>query len=258
MGKRKILYGYQIIHGELVTQEEECLTVQNVFTTYLAGLSYQALADRMNADNIPFSQESPLWNKHKIKRMLENPRYAGENGYPPIIDKDTFQQVQEKISEKTSGKFPHRTEADGIWPKLRSGCCQARLLRTGGPSGYAGKVRLKCSACKNAFVVGKEELLSQTARQLAAHEKPVCKPYAPSAEAIRLANAINRVLEQPGDGKEALVCILQGASARYACCDDGMVAGERQIQGDQTDWDRFKRTVSHIIIGTDNSITVHF
>ena len=75
----------QIIHGDLVIQEEERLTVQNIFTTYLAGLSYQALADRMNADNIPFSQESPLWNKHKIKRMLENSRYAGGNGYPPII-----------------------------------------------------------------------------------------------------------------------------------------------------------------------------
>ena len=95
MAKRKILYGYQIMHGDLVIQEEECLTVQNVFTSYLAGLSYQTLADRMNADNIPFSQESPLWNKHKIKRMLENSRYAGENGYPPIIDQDTFQQVQE-------------------------------------------------------------------------------------------------------------------------------------------------------------------
>ena len=195
MTNRKILYGYQIVHGDLVIQEEERLTVQNVFTTYLAGLSYQALADRMNADNIPFSQESPLWNKHKIKRMLENPRYAGENGYPSIIDQDTFQQVQNKIAEKTSGKLPRRTESDGLWQKLRSGCCQTRLLRTGGPIGHTGNVHLKCSACRNAFVVGKEELLAQTARQLAAHETPVCKPYAPSAEAVRLANAINRVLD---------------------------------------------------------------
>lgn len=258
MANRKILYGYQIIHGDLVIQEEERLTVQNVFTTYLAGLSYQTLADRMNADNIPFSQESPLWNKHKIKRMLENPRYAGENGYPPIIDQDTFQQVQNKIAEKTSGKLPRRTESDGLWAKLRSGCCQTRLLRTGGPIGHTGNVHLKCSACRNVFVVGKEELLAQTARQLAAHEKSVCKPYAPSAEAVRLANAINRALEQPGDGKEALSHILQGAAARYACCDDGVDTAVSQTQPDQIDWERFERTVSHIIIGTDNAITVHF
>lgn len=119
MTNRKILYGYQIVHGDLVIQEEERLTVQNVFTTYLAGLSYQALADRMNADNIPFSQESPLWNKHKIKRMLENSRYAGENGYPSIIDQDTFQQVQNKIADKASGKLPRRTESDGLGRKLK-------------------------------------------------------------------------------------------------------------------------------------------
>lgn len=258
MAYRKMLYGYHISYGELAIQEEERITVQSIFTTYLTGSSYQALAEQLNADSIPFSHESPLWNKHKIKRMLENPRYAGENGYPPIIDQDTFQQVQKKIAEKTSGKISHRTEADRLWQKLRSGCCQARLLRTGGPSGHTGKVRLKCSACSNAFVIGKEELLAQTARQLAEHEKPICKPYAPSAEAIRLANAINRALEQPGDGKEALSRILQGASARYVCCDDGMDAAKGQKQPDQIDWDRFERTVSHIIIGTDNAITVHF
>ena len=258
MAKRKILYGYQIIHGDLVIQVEERLTIQNIFTTYLAGLSYQALADRMNADNIPFSQESPLWNKHKIKRMLENPRYAGENGYPSIIDRDTFEKVQEKIAEKTRGKLPRRTESDGLWPKLRSGCCQARLFRTGGPIGRTGNVHLKCTACKSAFVVGKEELLAQTARQLVAHETPVCKPYAPSAEAVRLANAIDRALEQPGDGKEALSRILCGASARYACCDDGADATEHQLQPNQVDWERFEQAVSYIIIGTDNTITVHF
>lgn len=258
MAYRKTLYGYHISYGELVIREEERITVQNVFTTYLAGSSYQALAEQLNADNICFSQESPRWNKHKIKRMLENPRYTGENGYPPIIDQDTFRQVQEKIAGKASEQLPRRTEADGLWPKLRSGCCQARLLRTGGPSGYTGKVRLRCSACKNVFVIGKEELFAQTARQLAAHKKPVCKPYVPSAEAVRLANAIDRALEQPGDGKEALSCILRGASARYACCEEGVDTAESHAQPDQIDWDYFKRMVSHITIGTDNAITVHF
>ena len=35
------------------SRREERLTVQNIFTTYLAGLSYQALADRMNAGQHP-------------------------------------------------------------------------------------------------------------------------------------------------------------------------------------------------------------
>lgn len=258
MANRKILYGYQITHGELVIRAEEQLIVHKVFITYLTGLSYQALADQLNADNIPFAQESPLWNKHKIKRMLENPRYTGTDRYPPIIDQDTFRQVQEKIAEKTKGQLPHRTKADRLWPKLHSGCCQARLFRIGGPGGHSGQIRLRCSACGNAFTIGKEELLAQAARQLAVHEKPTCKPYAPSAEAIRLANVIDRALEQHGDGKEALSCILQGASARYACCDDGVTADESQLQTNQINWDRFERTVSHMIIEMDGTVTMHF
>ena len=102
MANRKILYGYQIIHGDLVIQEEERLTVQNIFTTYLAGLSYQALADRMNADNIPFSQESPLWNKHKIKRMLENSRYAGGNG---LLTKIPSSKCRKRSQKRQVGSF---------------------------------------------------------------------------------------------------------------------------------------------------------
>lgn len=60
------------------------------------------------------------------------------------------------------------------------------------------------------------------------------------------------------DYKEALSHILQGAAARYACCDDGVDTAVSQTQPDQIDWERFERTVSHIIIGTDNAITVHF
>ena len=57
---------------------------------------------------------------------------------------------------------------------------------------------------------------------------------------------------------KSLSRILQGASARYACCDDGVDAAKSQAQPNQIDWDHFERTVSHIIIGTDNVITVHF
>ena len=52
MAYRKMLYGYHISYGELAIREEERITVQNVFTTYLAGSSYQTLAEQLNAGNI--------------------------------------------------------------------------------------------------------------------------------------------------------------------------------------------------------------
>lgn len=102
MKNRKILYGYVVEQGELHIQPGEAAVVQRVMTLYIEGLSYQKISDVLNADRIPFSSEVPIWNKHKVKRLLENPRYAGASGYPPIIEQDVFQEVQRRIREKTA------------------------------------------------------------------------------------------------------------------------------------------------------------
>ena len=87
MTNRKNLYGYRIENGVLAVCPDEEPVVERVATLYLAGASYQAIADTLNKEGIPFSQEAPLWNKHKVKRLLENPRYTGSDGYPPILDR---------------------------------------------------------------------------------------------------------------------------------------------------------------------------
>lgn len=102
MKNRRMLYGYEIKQGELRIQTEEAKVVQRVMTLYIAGLSYQKISDTLNEDNISFSPEVPIWNKHKVKRLLENPRYAGANGYPPIIAQHIFQEVQQRIRDKTA------------------------------------------------------------------------------------------------------------------------------------------------------------
>lgn len=68
-----MLYGYKMDHGDIVIHKEEEIVVHRVLTEYLAGLSYQKLSDGLNADHIPYCQEAPEWNKHKVKRMLEQP-----------------------------------------------------------------------------------------------------------------------------------------------------------------------------------------
>ena len=82
MINRKILYGYRIRNGILEIVPEEQQTVKRIFTLYNAGASYQGISDALNQGNIPYSQEVPLWNKHKVKRLLENPRYTGQDDYP--------------------------------------------------------------------------------------------------------------------------------------------------------------------------------
>ncbi len=82
MSNRKILYGYQIRDGEIAVVKEEAIHVRRVFSLYIGGFSYQKISQSPQRREIPYSQEAPAWNKHKVKRLLENPRYIGRDSYP--------------------------------------------------------------------------------------------------------------------------------------------------------------------------------
>lgn len=102
MSNRRILYGYQVQDGVLTINSRERAVVERIVALYLEGFSYQRISDILNQDKIPFSEDAAHWNKHKVKRLLENPRYTGTNGYPLIIEQAVFQEVQQQIRDKTA------------------------------------------------------------------------------------------------------------------------------------------------------------
>lgn len=168
MAKRKMLYGYLIQNGELTIKADEAATVTRVFNDYLEGFSYQVITEMLNEEKIPYSPEVAEWNKHKVKRLLENPRYAGEKEYPAIIEAETFVNVQQIIQSKATNYTPKRS-----------------------------KQNIKVSIN---------------------NEETGLTVYAPSAEVMRIDNAINRALEKAEQPEVVINLILQGITARYECC----------------------------------------
>ena len=102
MKKRTALYGYQVQHGDFVVVPAEQVIVERIFVDYHRGGSYQKIADQLNAEKIPFHPVAGDWDKHKVKRLLEDPRSIGEKSYPALIDPKLFQLVQEEIKQKTA------------------------------------------------------------------------------------------------------------------------------------------------------------
>lgn len=258
MTNRKILYGYQIQRGELVIVPQEAETVRRITALYLAGASYQTISAGLNGDGIPFSSENPLWNKHKVKRLLENPRYAGAGGYPPIVEQEMFDTIQRMIREKTS----HYTTSEPrpvlrLKEYLRCGSCHGRLLGVGGKGQQHGTLYLRCEGCGMAVTLPDNALLSELNRQMAEHDAPTEEPYTPSGEVIRLTNAINRGLEHPDKPEDVVSLILQGASARYDCC-PGTIESDTLNRPTEVDIKRFGQAVSYITITGNEDITVHF
>ena len=258
MTNRKILYGYQIQYGELAIVPQEAETVRRIATLYLNGLSYQKISDILNHDAVPFSAEVPLWNKHKVKRLLENPRYTGADGYLAVMEQDVFDTIQRIIQEKTSNytKAEIRT-AQRLKKYLHCGACCGRLLGTGGKGQKRDTLYLRCEHCGMLVKLSDTDLIDAVSRQIAEHDVPSVETYIPSADTIRLNNAINRGLEHPDKPEDIVSLILQGVSARYDCC-PAPTESETFNRPAEVDFASFGQAVSHITITDENVITVHF
>ena len=257
MINRKILYGYRIRNGEIEAVPEEERVVRRIFTFYQAGASYQNISDALNSDHIPYCCEAPLWNKHKIKRVLENERYTGTGGYPEIVESATFRAVNDKIAEKNEKRKIHgeKPVIDRIIPYLYCDCGE-KLSRLGGSWQSSEKLHLKCRACNRTMNMDMDATLREVTRQLRERECAENRTYVPSAEVIRLQNAINRGLEQLDSPESVIALILQGAAARYACCP--APEGTEKITRSEIDWGRLRHTVSSITLTADHSVTIQF
>lgn len=220
---------------------------------------YQAISDALNRQSIPYCREVPLWNKHKVKRLLENPRYTGKEGYPILVEADIFQAAQEKTAEKNARKQSHgeKPAIARLTPYFRC-TCGGKMTRLGGGWQNSGKLYLRCEGCGNTAVMDMDATVNGIVRQFRDHEQPSCTAYTPSAEVMRLDNAINRGLEQPDSPEAVMALILQGAAARYACCPEPSAESEPSDSLTEADWRRFQRTVSHITISQDAEVTLIF
>ena len=76
--------------GEIVEELTESQAVKNIFKLYLNGKSMSELARQMSINQISYNGITFDWNKNMIKRILENEKYLGKDGYPVLIDSKTF------------------------------------------------------------------------------------------------------------------------------------------------------------------------
>lgn len=255
MENRKILYGYQIHDGMYTIHPEDGPVVQRAFREYQLGLSYQRIAEDLNRDGICYSDELPVWNKNKVKRLLENHRYVGTELYPPIIEKETFKAVQECISEKraTFGSKGNTGQLT-LWKKLRCAECRGQLLRLGGGQRQKDCLHLRCKSCDAKISIPKVTFESELQRQ-ATGQRIEKAAYTPSQEVYINANDICRALEQPRTPEAIVAMILQGISIRYSCCVAGGI--DEEIDDSHRDMHELAERITCITVSTENHVTVY-
>lgn len=79
-------YGYRIENGKAVIDDEKAMQIRNLYKGYLSGLAY-----------VPAAEAVGLKLFHGgAKRMMQNKHYLGDEYYPAIIDKKTFDAAEEE------------------------------------------------------------------------------------------------------------------------------------------------------------------
>ena len=160
MTKRIVPYGYAIENGRYTLEAEEAAAVQQIYSLYLTGESYARIADSLNHSGPAYHPEHPLWNKHIVKRILENSKYTGQQGYPQIIDPVQFSAVQVLIASKSASQSrKEKAEDEPLW-KYLSCTCGRKLCRTGGGPKDRSLVNLRCSQCETTIQTSRTALTS--------------------------------------------------------------------------------------------------
>ena len=94
--------GYDIVDGKAVINEEEAEQIKTIYAGYLLGLTMKAAAKMVGLDI----------THPRVKHIMQNKRYLGDEYYPPLIDEETFHaaESERKRREKALGRENRKKE----------------------------------------------------------------------------------------------------------------------------------------------------
>ncbi len=270
---RNIPYGYQYKNGNIAIHEKETETVKQIFTEYLNGLSLLKIAEQLNNEHIEYMPGVCGWNKSRIKRIIEDERYLGTNGYPPIIDKDTHKTLMLIKSEKNTQKGTNR-KADifNLGVPILCPKCGSKMSRRHDSSRKCQDWWLcQNNNCKNIIsisdndlIYGITECLNTVISNPDIIETITDVDKEPSLDVRRLENEISMMLDSHSFDKNILrKKMLECVSLKYGNIDSQKYISKRL----KTDFanasplinfsmDLFSRTVKAITFSDDGAANI--
>lgn len=84
----KIPYGYILVNGEIVIDDDKAEIVRSIFAYYLAGASLGKVVDMLFAKGISSPTGKPKWTRAAVDKLLGNAKYI------PMVGLTTYMDVQ--------------------------------------------------------------------------------------------------------------------------------------------------------------------
>ena len=262
--------------GEIIAEPTENQAVKDIFKLYLDGKSMSEIARQMSISQISYNGITFDWNKNMVKRILENEKYLGKDGYPVLIDSETFYRANARKKSKATSVNEISEELKIIRNLSYCTECGHRLSRFGGntqtdkwdcrnPECSRFNYRLTDNMIKDILlhilnaVIANPDLLDTDSE---------ISGYTPNIKVKCQQNEINRLMDNPQiDTEKAKTEILKLAELKYECCtyDEGpqkteylkeLLSGKEQLN--IIDYDLLKSCVSRILIGHFYTVEIEF
>ncbi len=203
-----------------------------IFGQYLAGASLLAIAEAMARQGIRYHQHTSQWNKNMVKRVLENTKYTGMDGWPRLISDEDFTTVQRQRTQRNT-YAPLAAEIQPIQGKIICAQCGSRMAR--GTRSH-GKVHWKCqnpdcgqsaSLSDGPLSQSVDERLRELVQAPHLLTAPEPRRAAPTMDAIRLQNELTVALNRCSESAEYIKKLaLSLAAQRYKSLPDPTPAHE--------------------------------
>lgn len=230
---RNILYGYKFENGRIVVHDAEAKIVNQVFTDYVNGLSLLKIANQLTQKGIEYLPNQVNWNKGKIKRIIEDKRYLGDDKYPKIIETDIFTQANRtKVKRDTTKNITRNKYIYKLNMPVVCSECNGQMKRVHHPQ-LTITEKWTCTECGHSVSIFDDDLIrkiSDTLNYLILNPSLIQSDSESdkSKETVKTENEINRMLEIPNADKEILQQkIFELAALKYADLDSGSYISEQ-------------------------------
>lgn len=177
-------FGYDIKNKKYVINKEKAAIIRKIFSNYLNGKNCSAIAAELNSLGIKTTRGN-MFEQRTVRYILQNPIYIGQirwnkggrkdyryslhddseiiyaqGEHEPIIDKDTFDKVQEllelnahKYRKGTHSKIKNEYMLHGL---VKCSNCGSALAYTG--QGGLQCIKYAKSTCKESHYIGIDKI----------------------------------------------------------------------------------------------------
>ena len=221
---RTIPFGYEMQNGEIQMNLIEAKAVQTIFESYLQGFSLSDIAQYMSEKGIPYHETSLKWNKNMVKRILENERYTGTEGFIPLITSAMFQSANEKKQRKCMNLQPVSEEIAVLKSLCICAECGQKISRI---TGKCEKWECRNPECSRFDYRMTDQMLISAILQIwnTVQANPNLleiasnsDTYIPTTEVHKQENEVSRLLDSNTNLEQVKEEVFKLVSLKYDCC----------------------------------------